>query len=52
MLTLHVHRNIPANRQVAEMLLPTARVSNEVLIAEHFASWDERRELASDPLIS
>jgi peptidoglycan/xylan/chitin deacetylase (PgdA/CDA1 family) len=52
MLTLYVHRNIPANRQVAEMLLPKARVSDEALIAEQFASWDELRELASDPLIT
>jgi peptidoglycan/xylan/chitin deacetylase (PgdA/CDA1 family) len=51
-LTLHVHSNIPANQQVAEMLLPKARVSDEALIAEQFASWDELRELASDPLIT
>jgi peptidoglycan/xylan/chitin deacetylase (PgdA/CDA1 family) len=52
MLTRHVHRNIPGNRQVVEMLLPKARVSDEALIAEQFASWDELRELASDPLIT
>jgi peptidoglycan/xylan/chitin deacetylase (PgdA/CDA1 family) len=51
-LTRYVHRNIPANREVAETLLPTARVSDESLIAEQFASWDELRELASDPLIT
>jgi peptidoglycan/xylan/chitin deacetylase (PgdA/CDA1 family) len=52
MLTRHVHKNIPANRQVAEMLLPTACVSDEALIAEQFVSWDELQELAADPLIT
>ena len=52
MLTLYIHRDIPSNRHVAEMLLPKWQVSEEALIAEHFASWDELRELASDPLIT
>jgi peptidoglycan/xylan/chitin deacetylase (PgdA/CDA1 family) len=52
MLTRHVHKNIPTNRQVAEMLLPIARVSDEALIAEQFLSWGELRELAGDPLIT
>jgi peptidoglycan/xylan/chitin deacetylase (PgdA/CDA1 family) len=51
-LTDYVHKDIPVNRQIAETLLPKARVSDEALIAEQFASWDELRELASDPLIT
>jgi peptidoglycan/xylan/chitin deacetylase (PgdA/CDA1 family) len=52
MLTEHIHRNIPANRHLTELLLPKARVSDESLIVEQFASWDELRELASDRLIT
>jgi peptidoglycan/xylan/chitin deacetylase (PgdA/CDA1 family) len=52
LLTEHIHRNIPANRYIPELLLPKARVSDESLIAEQFASWDELRDLASDRLIS
>jgi peptidoglycan/xylan/chitin deacetylase (PgdA/CDA1 family) len=52
LLTEHIHRNIPANRHLTELLLPKARVSDESLIAEQFASWDELRELASDRLIT
>jgi peptidoglycan/xylan/chitin deacetylase (PgdA/CDA1 family) len=52
LLIAHVHKNIPVNRQIAEVLLPKARVSDEALIAEQFASWDELRELASEPLIT
>jgi peptidoglycan/xylan/chitin deacetylase (PgdA/CDA1 family) len=52
LLTEHIHRNIPANRHLPELLLPKARVSDESLIAEQFASWDELRELASDRLIT
>jgi hypothetical protein len=51
-LTTHVHKKIPMNRHIAERLLPKMRVSDEALIAEQFASWDELRELASDPLIT
>lgn len=52
LLTEHIHRNIPANRNLPELLLPKARVSDESLIVEQFASWDELRELASDRLIT
>ena len=52
LLTEHIHRNIPANRYLPELLLLRARVSDESLIAEQFASWDELRELASDRLIT
>jgi peptidoglycan/xylan/chitin deacetylase (PgdA/CDA1 family) len=52
LLTEHIHRNIPANRHLPELLLPKARVSDESLIVEQFASWDDLRELASDRLIS
>jgi peptidoglycan/xylan/chitin deacetylase (PgdA/CDA1 family) len=52
LLIAHVHKNIPVNRRVAEMLLPKARVSDEALIAEQFASWDELRDLASEQLIT
>lgn len=52
MLTLYVHKNIPAHREVSEMLLSRAQISDEAIIAEHFASWKELRELASDPLIA
>ncbi len=34
LFTLYVHRNIPANRDVPEMLLSRARVSDESLLAE------------------
>jgi len=51
-LTVHIHKNIPVNRELTETLLPKALISDEALIAEHFASWDELRELASDPLIT
>lgn len=52
MLTEYVHANILANRGLPEMILSKARASDESLIAEQFASWDELRKLASDPLIS
>jgi hypothetical protein len=39
MLTRYVHRSIPANRHVSEMLLPRTRVSDEALLAEEFADW-------------
>jgi peptidoglycan/xylan/chitin deacetylase (PgdA/CDA1 family) len=52
MLEAHVHKNIPVNRQISEMFLPKARVSDESLIAEQFVSWDELHELAADPLIT
>jgi hypothetical protein len=52
MLTLYIHKNIPAHREVSETLLSKAQVSDEAMIAEHFASWEELRELASDPLIT
>ena len=52
LLTEHIHRNILTNRHLPELLLPKARVSDESLIVEQFASWDELRELASDRLIT
>jgi peptidoglycan/xylan/chitin deacetylase (PgdA/CDA1 family) len=52
LLTEHIHRNIPANRHLPESLLSKERVSDESLIAEQFASWDELRELASDRLVT
>jgi peptidoglycan/xylan/chitin deacetylase (PgdA/CDA1 family) len=52
LLTDHIHRNIPANRYLPELLLSKARVSDESLIAEQFASWDELRALASDRLVT
>jgi len=52
LLTEHIHSNIPANRYVPELLLSKARVSDEALIVEQFASWDELRELASDRLVT
>jgi peptidoglycan/xylan/chitin deacetylase (PgdA/CDA1 family) len=52
LLTEHIHSNIPANRHLPELLLSKARVSDEALIEEQFASWDELRELASDRLIT
>jgi peptidoglycan/xylan/chitin deacetylase (PgdA/CDA1 family) len=52
LITEHVHSNIPANRHLPELLLSKARVSDESLIAEQFASWDELRELASDRLVT
>jgi peptidoglycan/xylan/chitin deacetylase (PgdA/CDA1 family) len=51
-LTAYIHKNIPANRQLAETLLPQTQITDEALIAENFVSWDELRELASDPLIT
>jgi peptidoglycan/xylan/chitin deacetylase (PgdA/CDA1 family) len=51
-LTQYVHKNIPAHREIAETLLPVARVSDQSLISEQFTSWDELRQLASDPLIT
>ena len=52
MLTRYIHENIRVNREIAELLLPRARVSDESLIAEQFANWDELRQLAADPLVS
>jgi peptidoglycan/xylan/chitin deacetylase (PgdA/CDA1 family) len=52
LLTEHIHREIPTNRHLPELLLPKARVSDESLIVEQFASWDELRELASDRLVT
>jgi peptidoglycan/xylan/chitin deacetylase (PgdA/CDA1 family) len=52
LLTEHIHRNIPVNRHLPELLLPKVRVSDESLVVEQFASWDELRELASDRLIT
>jgi peptidoglycan/xylan/chitin deacetylase (PgdA/CDA1 family) len=52
LLTEHIHRNIPTNRHLPELLLPKARVSDESLIVDQFVSWDELRELASDRLIT
>jgi peptidoglycan/xylan/chitin deacetylase (PgdA/CDA1 family) len=51
-LTEYVHRDIPANRRLAETLLPKTQISDEAVIAGQFAGWDELRELASDPLIT
>jgi peptidoglycan/xylan/chitin deacetylase (PgdA/CDA1 family) len=51
-LTRYIHKRIPANRYVSEMLLPKTRVSDEALLAEEFVDWDELRELASDRLIT
>ena len=52
MLTLYVHKNIPANREISEMLLSRAQISDEAMIGEHFVSWEELRQLASDPVIT
>jgi peptidoglycan/xylan/chitin deacetylase (PgdA/CDA1 family) len=52
MLTEHIHRDVPTNRHVCDILLPKVRVSDEALLAEQFADWGELRELASDPLIT
>lgn len=49
LITEHIHGNIPANRHLPELLLSKARVSDESLIAEQFASWHEVRELAYRP---
>jgi peptidoglycan/xylan/chitin deacetylase (PgdA/CDA1 family) len=52
LLTRYIHRNLPANRDLPERLLCKARVSDESLIAEQFAGWEELRELARDRLIT
>jgi len=51
-LTLFIHENIPVNRNLTEILLPTSRVSDEALMDEQFVNWDELRQLAADPLIT
>jgi peptidoglycan/xylan/chitin deacetylase (PgdA/CDA1 family) len=52
LITEFIHLDIEANRHIPESLLSRSCVSDEALIAEHFVSWDELRELASDPLVT
>jgi peptidoglycan/xylan/chitin deacetylase (PgdA/CDA1 family) len=47
-----IHRDIARNRILADNLLPKSVISDEALLAEHFASWGEIREAAEDPLLS
>jgi peptidoglycan/xylan/chitin deacetylase (PgdA/CDA1 family) len=49
-LNRYIHGNIPARRDLPELMLSRARVSDESLITEQFVSWEELRALAADPL--
>jgi peptidoglycan/xylan/chitin deacetylase (PgdA/CDA1 family) len=51
-LSGYIHRNLAHNRPLVERLLPKSEVSDEALTVEHFMSWDELRQFASDPLIT
>jgi peptidoglycan/xylan/chitin deacetylase (PgdA/CDA1 family) len=51
-LARYVHRNIPEHCRLAEILLPKSLVSDEALVAEHYLSWENLRQLAADPLIT
>jgi hypothetical protein len=52
LLTQYIHSDLSAHRHIPEILLSKARVSDECLIAEQFASWEELRELTRDQLIT
>jgi peptidoglycan/xylan/chitin deacetylase (PgdA/CDA1 family) len=47
-----VHRNIDANKSLIARLSPHGQISDEALAADFFATWDELRELADDPLVT
>ena len=51
-LSEYIHQDLVNNRPLVERILPKVELSDESLIIEHFMSWEELRQLASDPLIT